>query len=170
MSEFSRMVDLRGLGDGALQLSATPSECAALARRFGLIGVNRVEAEISLVCDGAVVTARGRLRASVIQSCAVSAEDLPAEIAELVALRFVPEASLTAPVGEIELDPDGPDEIPYSGRAFDLGEEIAQCLAMAIDPFAVGPEAQAARKSGALINAAASGPFAALAALRGKPN
>ncbi len=170
MNEFSRMVDLRGLGDGRLQIAATPAECSALAKRFGLVAVTRLKAEISLACEGAIVTASGRLRASVIQSCAVSAEDLPAEIDEPVALRFVPEESLNAPVGEVELDPDGPDEVPYTGRTFDLGEELAQCLAVAIDPFAVGPLAEQARVAAGLGDAAAGGPFAALAALKGKPN
>ena len=169
MSEFSRMVDLRGLGDAALQLEATAAECTALAERFGLVAIGRLAADMRLTCEGAIVTASGILRASVVQSCAVSAEDLPVEINQTVALRFVPEDNLPEVVGEIELDPDGPDEVPYAGRSFDLGEELAQCLAVAIDPFAVGPQAQAARDAAGLSDAASSGPFAALAALKGKP-
>ena len=37
------------------------------------------------------------------------------------------------------------DEIGYSGTIFDIGEAVAQSLALAIDPFATGPQAEAAR-------------------------
>ncbi len=49
---------------------------------------------------------------------------------------------------------------------FDLGEAVAQSLALAIDPYAVGPSAEQARKDAGLGDEAASGPFAALAGLK----
>ena len=57
------------------------------------------------------------------------------------------------------------DEIPFEGDTVDLGEAVAQSLALAIDPYAVGPEAERVRQE-VLSDEAASGPFAALAALR----
>ena len=58
------------------------------------------------------------------------------------------------------------DEIPFEGHVFDLGEAVAQSLALAIDPYAVGPNAEQARKDAGIGDEAASGPFAALAALK----
>ena len=99
-----------------------------------------------------------------MQSCAISGEDLPVAIDEPVELRFVPEETPNAE--EVELEESELDEIPYDGRLFDLGEAVAQSLALAIDPYAVGPEAERTRKEAGLADEAASGPFAALAALK----
>ncbi|QYU69205.1 hypothetical protein J4558_03410 [Leptolyngbya sp. 15MV] len=51
---------------------------------------------------------------------------------------------------------------------FDLGEAVAQSLGLAIDPYAVGPEAEAARReAGIASDDVPSGPLAeALRALR----
>jgi hypothetical protein len=66
----------------------------------------------------------------------------------------------------VELSEEELDDIPYTGPAFDLGEAVAQSLALAIDPYAAGPEADAVRKETGLTDKQASGPFAALAALK----
>jgi uncharacterized metal-binding protein YceD (DUF177 family) len=162
--EFSRPFDLRELGRGPVELAATPDECAALARRFALVSVKRLAATLTLEPDGAAVNAHGRMKAAIVQSCAVSGEDLPVTIDEPLALRFVPETPVE--VEEIELAGDELDEIPYSGQTIDLGEAVAQSLALAIDPYATGPEAERVRKEAGLQDEAASGPFAALAALK----
>jgi uncharacterized metal-binding protein YceD (DUF177 family) len=161
--EFSRPFDLRELGRGPVELAATPVECAALARRFALVSIKRLAATLTLEADGAAIDAHGRIKAAIVQSCAVSGEDLPVTIDEPLALRFVPEAPIE--VDEIELAGDELDEIPYAGQTIDLGEAVAQSLALAIDPYAVGPEAGRVRKE-ILSDEAASGPFAALAALK----
>ena len=53
----------------------------------------------------------------------------------------------------------------YEGERIDLGEAVAQSLALAIDPFAIGPEAEKVRASG-LLGEENLSPFAALAALK----
>lgn len=162
--EFPRPIDLRQIGARPVMLEATAEERTALARRFGLVRIDRLEAEVRLEVDGEAVGAKGRLRAAIVQSCAVSGEDLPIAIDELLALRFVPARPVTE--DEIELDAGELDEIPYLGTAFDLGEAVAQSLALAIDPYAVGPDAERVRKETGLLDEAAGGPFAALAALK----
>jgi hypothetical protein len=79
-------------------------------------------------------------------------------------LRFVPETVVEQE--EIELEEEDLDEIPYAGTAFDLGEAVAQSLALAIDPYATGPDAERVRKEKGLTDEAAHGPFAALSALK----
>jgi uncharacterized metal-binding protein YceD (DUF177 family) len=164
--EFSRKVDLREIGDKPVLLSATAQECAALARRFGIVAVLRLEAEVSLEPRGQTVVASGSFAADIVQSCAISAEDLPVHIAEPLTLRFIPARAARQVEAEIELAADDCDEIEYTGTAFDLGEEVAQSLAVAIDPFIVGPMAEEARRQAGLLDAENSGPFAALRALK----
>jgi uncharacterized metal-binding protein YceD (DUF177 family) len=161
--EFSRLIDARQVTPKAVTIEATADERKALARRFGIVAVHQLQATVRLERAGEVVAAHGRLSASIVQSCAVSGEDLPVRIDEPLALRFVPAKPVD--VEEIELEADELDEIPFEGDAFDLGEAVAQSLALAIDPYATGPEAERVRKE-VLSDEAASGPFAALAALK----
>lgn len=164
--EFSRPIDLRQITPAPLTLTASPAECAALADRFGLVRVDRLAATVALVADGDVVTATGRLAAAWVQPCAVSGEDLAQATDEALALRFVPTTGPTAPDVEIELSDSDCDEIEYSGTTFDLGEAIAQSLGLAIDPFACGPGAEAARQAAGIVSEGAAGPFGALAGLK----
>lgn len=162
--ELSRPIDLRQVIDKPVSIEATEDERAALAERFALVRIDRLEAQVALEVDGEAVNAKGRLRAAVVQSCAVSGDDLAVTIDEPLVVRFVPEVEVTAT--EIELEERELDEIPYSGTSFDLGEAVAQSLALAIDPYAVGPDAEQARQDAGLLDPAAAGPFAALAALK----
>jgi hypothetical protein len=66
----------------------------------------------------------------------------------------------------VELEADDCDEIEFDGTQFDLGEALAQSLALAIDPFLTGPGAEEARRKAGIIDAEASGPFAALKGLK----
>lgn len=164
--EFSRPVDLRQIVERPVAIEATTEERKALARRFALVRIDRFEAEVRIEVDGQAVNATGRLRAAIVQSCAISGEDLPVAIDEPLALRFVPEKPIAEE--EVELDERELDEIPFEGHSFDLGEAVAQSLALAIDPYAVGPDAERVRKEAGLLDEAAAGPFAALAALKKK--
>jgi uncharacterized metal-binding protein YceD (DUF177 family) len=163
-AEFSRPVDRRNLEDEPLTLVADEAERDALARRFGLVAVRRLEAEIALAADGEAIDATGSLRAEIVQTCAVSGDDLPVTIEEPLAFRFVPEAPVTEE--ELELAEEDLDEIPFAGNSFDLGEAVAQSLALAIDPYAIGPDAERVRQEKGLLDEGATGPFAALAALK----
>ncbi|GEO00360.1 metal-binding protein [Novosphingobium sediminis] len=164
--EYSHLVDLRQITDAPLTLVADEAARRRLAGRFGITAISALEATVQLVREGEQVTATGRLVADVIQACRVSAEDLPVHIDEPIHMRFVPPAGAITPDEEIELTADDCDEIEYEGTAFDLGEAIAQTLALAIDPFAEGPNADAFRAEHGLNDTAKSGPFAALAALK----
>ena len=167
--EFSRLIDIRKIDGKELEISATPAECIALARRFSLVSIARLAARVQLVREGEVVLANGRLLAELVQSCAISAEDLPVWIDEPLALRFLSENAAAAPISEEEeLSADACDEIPFSGDRLDLGEAVAQSLALAIDPFATGPDAEKMRREAGLLDEGQTGPIAALAALKSK--
>ncbi len=145
-----------------MMIEANATERYALAARFDLVAIEQLAARLQLTSEGDVIAIEGRLTARITQSCAVSGEDLPVTIDEPLTVRFVPEAPVEQE--ELELQEGELDEIPYTGHSFDVGEAVAQSLALAIDPYACGPEAERARKEAALANAA-SGPFAALSAL-----
>ncbi|WP_347302173.1 YceD family protein [Croceibacterium sp. TMG7-5b_MA50] len=162
--ELSRIIDRRHLTARPVRVEADADERKRLATRFGLVAVDRLEAELALVAEGERVTATGRLTAAIVQSCAVSGDDLPATIDEKLTLVFVPEQPIEAE--EVELEEAELDEIAYTGTTFDLGEAMAQSLALAIDPYACGPEADRVREEAGLNQPGAGGPFAALAQLR----
>ena len=163
--EFSRPVDVRQADRKHMRLEARDAERIALARRFGLVRIDRLEAELDLDRDGSNVGVSGGLVADIVQSCAVSGEDLPVKIDQPLALRFVPYAAAGADE-DLEIDSAEIDEIEYQGSEFDLGEAVAQSLALMIDPFATGPQAEQARRDAGLGDEAGSGPFAALAKLK----
>lgn len=163
--EFSRLFDVRQLEGKSLKLEPTAQERAALAQRFGLVRIDRMIAVLTLARSGLVVEANGTLEAAIVQSCAVSGEDLPVTIAEPLAFRFVPQAEHN-PDEELEIAVDDCDDIEFTGTMIDPGEAVAQSLALAIDPFAEGPGAEEARRRAGILSESASGPFAALAALK----
>lgn len=153
-SELTRPIKVKGLPGDAVVIEADAGERAALARRFGLPGIDSLRAEIDLEQRGKAIRATGTLKAAIRQACAISGEDFPANIEEPIDLRFVEETGLTAPDDEeieIELEADDCDEIEYSGDMFDLGEAVAQSLGLSIDPYAEGPNADAARKAAGIV-------------------
>jgi uncharacterized metal-binding protein YceD (DUF177 family) len=162
--EFSRPIDRRHPKEKPVGIAADEAERKALAKRFGLIAVHRLEAQVALQADGEAVNVGGRFEADIVQTCAVSGEDLPVTIAEPLSLRFVPASEIAEE--EIELAEDELDEIPFTGHFVDIGEAVAQSLALAIDPYAAGPDAERVRKEKGLAGEETSGPFAALAALK----
>lgn len=167
--EFSHIVDIRHITAGPLVLEPDEAARRRLAGRFGLTQIKAMRAEVTLLPDGGKVEATGRLTASLIQPCAISGDDFPVSIKEPIALRFIPATGQShEPDEEIEITADDCDEIEYEGMTFDLGEAVAQTLALAIDPFAEGPNADKARAEHNLSGDAASGPFAALSALQRK--
>jgi hypothetical protein len=166
--EFSREVDIRQVEGKHMQLVATPAECAALARRFGLVRIDRLEAELTLSRADNGAEGRGRLAAEIVQSCAVSGEPLPVKIDEPLVFRFVAAVESHHPGDEVEIALGDCDEIEFTGSVIDPGEAVAQSLALAIDPFAIGPNAEKARRRAGLLSEGAAGPFAALAALKTK--
>lgn len=166
--EFSHIVDLRQINDEPVVLEPNEDQRRRLAGRFGISAINAMKATLRLDVDGNRVEAKGCLTASIVQACAISGEDFPVAINEDIALRFVPPSSPHAPDEEVEITADDCDEIEYEGTSFDLGEAVAQSLALAIDPFAEGPDADRARAEHNLGGDVASGPFAALAAMKPK--
>jgi uncharacterized metal-binding protein YceD (DUF177 family) len=170
MTEFSRPFALDTIGSTSrnVAIEANPVERAALAARFDLIAINALSARASLVqqTDGPVAT--GRLVARVVQRCVATDGPVAAALDESFTIRFV--ADETKGEGEIELDSADCDVMPHDGRVIDLGEAVAQSLALALDPFPRAADADAVLARAGVVGEDdhATGPFAALKGLIGK--
>jgi len=80
----------------------------------------------------------------------------------------VPYQSLENTAEEVELSEADCDVIGYEGGAIDLGEAVAETLALALDPFPRSPDADAALREAGVLSEEDAGPFAALKALKEK--
>ena len=163
--EFSRTerVDTIGEGERTVAITANDAECAALAKRFDLISVDRLEATFAVRRDAAGIVARGTVSAAVVQACSVTDDPLPVTVEEPIALRFVDHEPDSE---EIELDPDALDTMVFDGAAVDLGEAVAETMALSLDPFPRGPNAAAALKAAGVISEEEAKPAGALAGLK----
>jgi uncharacterized metal-binding protein YceD (DUF177 family) len=156
------------LRDGQrIDYAADEAERAAIAERLDLLGLERLEAALTLRFEGNKVRAEGRLRASVTQACVASGEPVPAMVDEKIALLFMPEPART-PDEELELSAEDLDVIFHDGREIDLGTAIADELSLALDPYPRSAKAEDALKEAGVLSEEQAGPFAALAALKGK--
>lgn len=179
-AEFSRRLRLDRLASGAVEetLSATEEECAALAARFRIPAVNRLEGRLRVrrpSSRGPIVRIEGELSAEVVQTCVVTLEPVTQRVAESFVHLFTeaagpPQREVVVPVGEEEDTPE-----PLEGGVIDLGEVLAEQLALALDPYPRAPDAVFAGASFGADEAheeederAEESPFAALDRLKTK--
>ena len=165
--EFAHRLTLDSIRDGArIDLTADDAERAQTAERLGLPAIERLEAHASLERDGDKVRARGRVQASLDQSCVVTGEPVAAMIDEPFDILFLPEPA-GRPDEEVELAGEDCDVVFHDGSAIDLGAAIADTLALALDPYPRSAGAEAALKEAGVMTEEQASPFAALAKLKG---
>jgi uncharacterized metal-binding protein YceD (DUF177 family) len=165
--EFSRVERLDTIGgeERTVAIAATAEERVALAQRFGLVAIDRLEAEIAIQRVAAGIAARGVVRAAVTQACGVTGDPLPAEIAEPVALLFVESSAVE---DEVELEEGALDTIEIDGGGIDLGEASAETMALALDLFPRSPRAADVLREAGVLSEDEAGPFGALAGLKAR--
>jgi uncharacterized metal-binding protein YceD (DUF177 family) len=164
--EFARPQRVDSIGDDAraVEIDADAEERVALAKRFDLIAIEKLTGKFTIRRDAAGIVAEGRVAATVTQACSITGDPLPATVDEPVALRFVAEED--AGQDEVELGDSDIDVIPYDGGTIDLGEVAAETMALALDPFPRGPNAEAVLKDAGVLSEEQAGPFGVLAALK----
>lgn len=168
-TEFSRVVRRDRVGPATMgqSIAATEEERAALTGRFGLASLDRLEAAYDLTDEDGGVFARGRVRATLAQPCVATGEPVPETVEAPFVLRFVEAGSQDGGAdGELEIDADDVDLIDYDGLSIDMGEAVAQTMALAMTPFPRAPDADAYLKDKGVLSEEDAGPFAALKALR----
>jgi len=164
--EFSRpfVVDRLGAAPVTETLVATPAECSALATRMRIVTLGGLSATATLerVLSG-LIHVSGRLEADVVQTCVVTLADFPSHVEDSFTLEFGNAAAEHGDEIEIDVDYDPPE--PIEDGIIDLGELVAQYLALALDPY---PRAPGATLDAEFIGAdpAELSPFAVLKTLK----
>ena len=167
--EFSRPIGLDEIEKNGLQreMIAEAQECAALAQRFDILGLEDLRATLDIrkLDDGETVTVTGHMTAKVTQKCTVSLDPFEADMSVELGQVFV---RAGAPVTEADEDLDGEDSYDdeIEGNAIDLGEMVAQCLALELDPYPRKPGIGYLPKAEKLQDFGAESPFAVLAQLK----
>ena len=166
--EFSRPLVAEKVGRGGLEIEieAAAAERAALARRFGLIAMDALKAQCKLrPVAGGMIELTCNFSARVTQECVVTLTPVESGVAGEFRLRYALAAAALPLLAEEEIDlaADDPPEALADG-AIDLGEAVAQHLALALDPFPRAPGAEF--NSGSPEET--GNPFAILARLKGK--
>ncbi|SFN97775.1 DUF177 domain-containing protein [Sphingomonas sp. OK281] len=150
--EFSRpeRLDTIGERERIVEIVATEDERAALAKRFALLSITRLDARLGIKRTDSGIVVKGRVTGAAVQACSVTDEPLDTKIDEPVALLFVDQ--LVSEGDEVELSDDALDTVAIEGGTIDLGEAAADTLALAIDPFPRGPNAAAALAAAGVIS------------------
>jgi len=136
--EFSRRVELARVGalESTYPISAEAREREALARRFELLSLDRLEAEIRLKrVGGGMIRLTGRLSADVAQACVVSLEPVASALEQDFTVLYG--ATELDKIVMVDLESDAAE--PFDGDAIDIGEAVAQQLALALDPYPRAP-------------------------------
>src|SRR5437868_7983442 len=137
--EFSRPLDVtRVPPHGSLEkIEAEPAECSALAERFGLSVLHSLKAELQTSrWRGEGLKLKGRFTVDLEQICVVSLDPFRSTLADEFEGYFLPAgASEGANSALIE---EG-DAEPFENGIIDMGEAVAEAVALALDPYPKKP-------------------------------
>lgn len=169
LAEFSRRFSLAEIGTSPrrVTVAAEPSECSALAARFGLASLERLDASADLLVVDGVVEANGSMSARLTQTCVATGQPLEASLDAPFQIRFEPPFA-GAVDEEIELSAADCDVMEHDGQAIDLGEAVAQTLGLSIDPFPRAANADEVLGAAGVLGEADASPFAKLKGLFGQ--
>ena len=172
--EFSRLVAVESLKIGSTEqkLAAMAAECTELAKRFDLLTLDQLSAHLKITRKGQGETLRvivsGHLVASLTQSCIITLEPVASRIEADFETVF--DTADDSENNDSDIDSDN-DEIrePIIDGMIDLGEMVAQNLAIEINPF---PRADGADSSKLPLETAETrtNPFSVLEKLKNREN
>jgi uncharacterized metal-binding protein YceD (DUF177 family) len=180
--EFSRPVAVASLDQGgiALTIEADADERTRLAKRFGLVAIDNLTGQARLTPEegGTVFRLDVSFAADVRQTCVVTLEELPAHVAESFTRQYSTSVEPMSEFAEhLDLDAEEPPDPIVDGH-IDVGEAVAEELALALDPFprkpgisftdySSGPDGGTTGSGGgAEAQWSPEGPFAALQRLK----
>jgi len=164
--EFSRKVDVERLpqtSETTREIAADEAERTALAGRFQLVALDRLEARVALTrLPGGLLRLTGDLSADVVQECVVTLEPMATRVEDRFTLLY---GHAQDEAGEVVLSGEAELVEPISGGVLDIGEAVAQQLSLALDPY---PRRPAASLPAPATEPGDASPFAALAKWREK--
>lgn len=144
-----------------LEIEADAPARAAVARRAGVLGLERLQAAFDLRRHGiSGARATGRVTATVRQTCSVSLEPMDSALSEAIDVTFLPADAM--PAGA-DLSVEDSDLEPLVDGRIDLGAVAVEFLILGIDPY---PRKEGAQFAGPAADADRSSPFDVLAALK----
>ncbi|GAB4375212.1 MAG: DUF177 domain-containing protein [Kiloniellaceae bacterium] len=151
-------------------IEASPAERAAVARRLGILGVDRLSAEAAVKRLGSgLFRVSGQWQADVRQACVVTLEPVADSLSGRFEASFeAPESHRAAAEDAVDFDPEAADPaeiLPDEG--IDLGELVVQELAVALNPYPRAPGAEVPARYRPPEVEEKEGPFTALKALKG---
>ncbi len=176
--EFSRIVTVNDVPPSGTEIkfTADAKTLKALARRYDVLevkylsGTGRIrpyrKAGLTLECT---------FKAEVVQACVVTLDPLSQSIETSFTQRYLPahmiEPEIAGPVSDSEIiidveAEDAPE--PMIGNGIDVGEAVAEQLALAIDPYPrkTGVAFEASVEDGDDASESTPNPFAALEKLK----
>ena len=137
--EFSRPLDVtRVPAHGSTErISADPAECAALAARFGLPAIHSLAAELKVSrWRGEGLKIAGRFSADLDQTCVVSIEAFRSTLSDTFESYFLPGGGKA---GKDDAAIEEGDAEPFDNGVIDMGEAVAEAMALALDPYPKKP-------------------------------
>src|SRR5436309_15646914 len=139
-SEIERLVDLDRMGPAGTALEITPSdsERAALAKRFGFLGLPAFSARVTVDRrPGGQVVVEGRLRGKIVQACILTLDPVTQDLDEAFRLVFkqdlAEERDPESGEALVSAQADAPE--PLAGNLLDIGEIVAEQLLLAANPY-----------------------------------
>jgi hypothetical protein len=182
-ANFSHPLAVEEVPDTGLEISlrADEAECAAIARRDGLVEVADLEADLVVTKHaGARINVSGVLRARVAQTCVVSLDPFETDVRADIDVDFAPAAAVTkafgAAVAEFDagsgsaeafgVKRDPPDPI-VDGR-IDLGGLVEEFLILSLDPYPRKPGVSFGETGTSGDPVEKASPFAVLKKLKGE--
>ena len=100
------------------------------------------------------------------KAAAATDEPVDANADEAFDIYFLPEPTSESSDEEVELQESDCDVVFHDGSAIDLGEAIADTLALTLDPYPRSAGAEAVLREAGVLSEGEAGPFAALAKLK----
>lgn len=137
-TEFSRVADLASIRERrrfTAQIEATPDERKALAKRYDVLEVNYVKADIVIKPHGAdMFQLSYHIDAEIVQACGITLVPLTQTIQEADEELLTTNAEALIPLDEATSLDSVPTDL-IDGDHIDYGDIVAQVIALAIDPF-----------------------------------
>lgn len=137
LPELSRLfsIDQKTIPLKEESVTASQEECEALARRFRVKSIESLKAKFSIAStqEEGIYKLEGTVLAHVTQTCVATFVDLPLSTEESFVV-FLYEPSLTDKINALDITDERDFEEISAGRV-DVGELVAQYLALALDPY-----------------------------------
>lgn len=137
--EFSRPLDVtRVPPQGCTEtVTADPKERQALAERFGLPSIHSLWAELRISrWRGEGLKFKGHIKVDIDQTCVVSLDVFRSTLEDRFESYFLPARSMA---GADQATIEESDAEPFENGIIDMGEVVAEAMALALDPYPKKP-------------------------------